>query len=50
MGVGLSARRFYLALFARPCSLEVLDEIFESVPDADTQKITSANVRDLYRL
>ncbi len=33
-----------------PCSLEVLDEIFEGVPDADREKITSTNVKSLYKL
>lgn len=33
-----------------PCSMDVLDEIFEGVPDEDREKITVGNVRALYRL
>ncbi len=33
-----------------PCSLEVLDELFEGIPAADRQKITHDNVRTLYGL
>ena len=33
-----------------PCSLAVLDEIFDGVPDADRAKITRENVKALYRL
>ena len=31
-----------------PCSTEVLDEIFEGVPDADRNRITHQNVKNLY--
>ncbi|HIG40660.1 MAG: amidohydrolase family protein [bacterium] len=33
-----------------PCSMEVLDEIFEGVSDVDREKITSGNVKALYQL
>lgn len=33
-----------------PCSMEVLDEIFEGVPDVDREKITSGNVKALYQI
>ena len=31
-----------------PCSTQVLDEIFEGVPDADRNRITHDNVKNLY--
>ena len=31
-----------------PCSLNVIEEIFEGIPDADRQAITHDNVRELY--
>ena len=33
-----------------PCSLEVLDEIFQDVPDQERQRITRENVERLYGL
>ncbi|MYE83756.1 MAG: amidohydrolase [Gammaproteobacteria bacterium] len=33
-----------------PCSREVLDEIFEGVPDSERQRITHGNVTELYGL
>ena len=33
-----------------PCSLEVLDELFEGIPDDERTKITSTNVKKLYGL
>ena len=31
-----------------PCSLNVIEEIFEGIPDADRQALTHDNVRELY--
>ena len=33
-----------------PCSSDVLDEVFEGIPAEDRQKITTENVRKLYKL
>ena len=33
-----------------PCSLDVLDEIFDGVSESDRNKITNENVKALYRI
>ena len=33
-----------------PCSLDVIDEMFDGVPEQERTKITRTNVEDLYGL